>query len=53
VPDWRRHALAAGAKASFGWVLGFELFNSIGFSNVLPVGLALYARASPRGSRAQ
>ena len=40
---------AAGAKASFGWVLGFELFNSIGFSNVLPVGLALYARASPRG----
>jgi POT family proton-dependent oligopeptide transporter len=40
---------ASGSKASFGWVLGFEICNSIGFSNVLPVGLALYARASPRG----
>jgi proton-dependent oligopeptide transporter, POT family len=39
---------AGGAKASFGWVLGFEVCNSIGFSNVLPVGLALYARAAPR-----
>jgi POT family proton-dependent oligopeptide transporter len=39
---------AGGAKASFGWVLGFEVCNCIGFSNVLPVGLALYARASPR-----
>lgn len=35
-------------KASFAWVLGFELLNSIGFSNLLPVGLALYARASPK-----
>jgi POT family proton-dependent oligopeptide transporter len=39
---------ASGSKANFGWVLGFEICNSIGFSNVLPVGLALYARASPR-----
>jgi POT family proton-dependent oligopeptide transporter len=38
-----------GSKASFGWVLGFEVCNCIGFSNVLPVGLALYARAAPRG----
>jgi POT family proton-dependent oligopeptide transporter len=37
-----------GSKASFGWILGFEIFNCMGFSNVLPVGLALYARASPR-----
>lgn len=35
-------------KASIGWVLGFELFNSIGFANVFPVGLAMYARASPK-----
>ncbi len=35
-------------KGSIGWVLGFELFNSIGFANVFPVGLALYARASPK-----
>lgn len=39
---------ASGAKASFGWVLGFELLNSAGFANVFPVGLALYARAAPK-----
>jgi POT family proton-dependent oligopeptide transporter len=39
---------ASGHKASVGWVLAFELLNSIGFANVFPVGLALYARASPK-----
>ena len=39
---------AAGHKASVGWVLAFEILNSIGFANVFPVGLALYARASPK-----
>jgi len=39
---------AKGHKAGIGWVLGFELLNSIGFANVFPVGLALYARASPK-----
>jgi POT family proton-dependent oligopeptide transporter len=38
----------AGGKASFGWVIGFELLNSAGFANVFPVGLALYARAAPK-----
>ena len=38
-----------GGKVSFGWLLLFHLFNDIGFANVLPVGLALDARASPRG----
>jgi POT family proton-dependent oligopeptide transporter len=37
-----------GRKAGVGWVLAFELLNSIGYSNVFPVGLALYARASPK-----
>ena len=37
-----------GHKAGVGWVLAFELLNSIGYANVFPVGLALYARASPR-----
>jgi proton-dependent oligopeptide transporter, POT family len=42
-------AIAAGGhKASIGWVLAFEVLNSIGFSNVFPVGLALYARLSPK-----
>jgi proton-dependent oligopeptide transporter, POT family len=39
---------ASGQKASFGWVLGFEILNSAGFANVFPVGLALYARAAPK-----
>ncbi len=39
---------ASGPKASLGWVLGFELLNSIGFANVFPVGLALYVRAAPK-----
>jgi POT family proton-dependent oligopeptide transporter len=39
---------AGGHKAGVGWVLLFEVLNSIGFANVFPVGLALYARASPK-----
>lgn len=41
-------ASSGGAKAGFGWVLGFEVLNSIGFANVFPVGLAMYARAAPK-----
>ena len=41
-------ASSSGQKAGIGWVLGFELLNSIGFSNVFPVGIALYARAAPK-----
>jgi POT family proton-dependent oligopeptide transporter len=37
-----------GHKAGPGYVLAYELLNSIGFANVFPVGLALYARASPK-----
>jgi POT family proton-dependent oligopeptide transporter len=39
---------AGGAKAAVGWALAFHVINSIGFANVFPVGLALYARASPK-----
>jgi proton-dependent oligopeptide transporter, POT family len=39
---------AGGHKAGLGWVLAFEVLNSVGFANVFPVGLALYARASPK-----
>jgi POT family proton-dependent oligopeptide transporter len=39
---------ASGHKAGIGWVMLFEILNSIGFANVFPVGLALYARASPK-----
>jgi POT family proton-dependent oligopeptide transporter len=37
-----------GGKTGFGWLLAFHLLNDIGFANVLPVGLALYARSAPR-----
>ena len=41
-------AHAPGEKAGIGWVLGFEILNSIGFANVFPVGLAMYVRVAPK-----
>ncbi|MFY7864690.1 peptide MFS transporter [Roseateles sp.] len=35
-------------KVSFIWTIGYTLLNNLGFANILPVGLALYARAAPR-----
>jgi proton-dependent oligopeptide transporter, POT family len=42
------HLSAGGVKAAVGWALAFHVINSIGFANVFPVGLALYARAAPK-----
>jgi len=39
---------ASGQKAGIGWVLLFELLNGLAWANVFPVGMALYARASPK-----
>lgn len=41
-------AASAGQKAGIGWVLAFEVLNSVGFANLFPVGIALYARAAPK-----
>ena len=38
---------ATGQKFGVGWLLAFHLLNSIGFSNVFPVSLALYSRVAP------
>jgi len=38
---------APGHKVSLWWVILFEVFNDIGFANLVPVGLALFARAAP------
>ena len=38
-----------GGRISLGWAIGFEILNDLGFANVLPVGLALYSRAAPKG----
>jgi proton-dependent oligopeptide transporter, POT family len=40
-------ALAAGGKVSINWLIAFHILNSIGFANVFPVSLALYARVAP------
>jgi proton-dependent oligopeptide transporter, POT family len=40
---------ATGHPVSLIWALGFHFLNDLGFANVLPVGLALYSRAAPKG----
>ena len=39
---------ASGKKIGLAWALAFHIVNSIGFSNLFPVGLALFSRAAPR-----
>ena len=41
-------AETTGEKVSLAWTLGYTLVNDLGFANILPVGLALYSRASPK-----
>ncbi|MEG3146809.1 oligopeptide:H+ symporter [Sphingomonas sp. RT2P30] len=41
-------ATAVGGEVGIGWLVGFAVLNEVGFANVLPVALALYARAAPR-----
>lgn len=38
----------AGGKIGLFWPMMFELLNSIGFSHLLPVSLALFARLAPK-----
>jgi POT family proton-dependent oligopeptide transporter len=38
-----------GQPASIYWAFAFHIVNDLGFSMVLPVGLALYSRAAPKG----
>jgi POT family proton-dependent oligopeptide transporter len=40
---------AGGHKVSLLWAIPFHVINDLGFANVLPVGLALYSRAAPKG----
>jgi POT family proton-dependent oligopeptide transporter len=40
---------ATGHPVSLAWAVAFHVVNDLGFSNVLPVGLALYSRAAPKG----
>src|ERR1700682_6565887 len=36
-------AASSGGKVSIGWLITFHFLNSVGFANVFPVSLALYA----------
>jgi POT family proton-dependent oligopeptide transporter len=40
-------AAAAHGMVAIGWLIAFHVLNSIGFANVFPVSLALYARVAP------
>ncbi len=40
---------STGHPVPLVWAVAFHLLNDIGFANVLPVGLALYSRAAPKG----
>lgn len=40
---------ATGHPVSLAWAFAFHFLNDLGFANVLPVGLALYSRAAPKG----
>src|SRR5258708_22314311 len=37
-----------GHKISLLWPMVFELMNSIGFANILPVSLALFSKIAPK-----
>ena len=38
-----------GQKVTLAWAVAFHVINDTGFAMVLPVGLALYSRAAPKG----
>jgi len=40
-------AASSGTKVAIGWLITFHVLNSIGFANIFPVSLALYARVAP------
>jgi POT family proton-dependent oligopeptide transporter len=39
----------SGQPASLWWAIGFHIVNDTGISSILPVVLALYSRAAPKG----
>jgi proton-dependent oligopeptide transporter, POT family len=40
-------AASSGGKVHIGWLITFHFLNSVGFANVFPVSIALYARVAP------
>ncbi|HXR94795.1 MAG TPA: peptide MFS transporter [Rhizomicrobium sp.] len=40
---------STGHPVSLAWAVAFHTLNDLGFANVVPVSLALYSRAAPKG----
>jgi proton-dependent oligopeptide transporter, POT family len=40
---------SSGQRVGLGWAIVFEFVNDLAFANIVPIGLALYSRAAPKG----
>jgi len=41
---------ATGHPVGLGWAMAYNVLNCLGFANLLPIGMALFSRAAPRGT---
>jgi proton-dependent oligopeptide transporter, POT family len=41
---------ASGHRAGLGWAVVFEMFVNLGWANLAPVGIGLFARAAPKAT---
>ena len=41
---------ATGHRVGLGWAMAFNILNCFGFANMLPIGMALFSRAAPKGT---
>jgi len=39
-----------GQRVGLGWAMAYNILNCFGFANMLPIGLALFSRAAPKGT---
>ena len=39
-----------GHRVGLGWAMTYNVLNCFGFANMLPIGMALFSRASPKGA---
>ena len=39
-----------GHRVGLGWAMAYNVLNCIGFANILPIGMALFSRAAPKGT---
>jgi POT family proton-dependent oligopeptide transporter len=39
-----------GHRVGLGWAMAYNILNCFGFANMLPIGMALFSRAAPKGT---